>query len=343
MIRGNRGILIAALFTELILVVLLAVSLGTADIPFDQVLKIILDDLTGIDMTDPGNLPGWETIIIQIRAPLVLMALFVGAGLATSGATLQGLFKNPLADPFIIGISAGGAFGWVIALLLTLDMTQSWVMWFRAGMSFLGAMGTVTVAYLVARTGNKVPLTNLLLAGVAISASLTAATQFGIYMFIDNPRPLLISLLGSCGGSTWEELMIVAPVVTFCLIGLMVLSKDLNAFSMGEEDARGLGTNVERSKVLVLILSSLAAAVTVPFCGMIGFVGLMIPHIMRGFTGPNHRYLVPASALFGGIFLILSDLASRSLLDRIIPLGVITGSIGGAFFLYLLASRRGLG
>ncbi len=339
--NGRKMILLIGLFIELVLVLLLAISIGTADIPFDEVWKILLKEGTGYDITDPDNLPGWETIMINIRLPLVMMAMFVGAGLATSGASLQGLFKNPLVDPFIIGISAGGAFGWVIGLIITLEMTDAWVNWFRAGLSFIGAMATVTIAYMVARTGNKIPLANLLLAGVAISAALTAGTQFGIYTFIENPRSLLISLLGTCGGSTWEELLIVAPVVIIGFIGSMVLSKDLNAFTMGEDDARSLGVNVERSKILILILSSVMAAVTVPFCGMIGFVGLMVPHIMRRFTGPDHRFLLPASAMFGGIFLVLSDLVSRSILDRIIPLGIITGLIGGVFFLYLLSSRRG--
>jgi iron complex transport system permease protein len=349
----RKRALLGLLLVLMVLSILFAISFGTADIPFDQVMKLLLKGITGIDLTDKDNLPGWETIVIDIRLPLVIMAMFVGAGLSSSGASLQGLFKNPLVDPFIIGISAGGAFGWVIALIITIDMTGDWVNWFRALMSFIGAITTVSIAYLVARTGTKVPLTNLLLAGVAISASLTAGTQFGVYMFIENPRPLLISLLGTCSGTTWEELWIVGPVVTICILGLSFLSKDLNAFSMGEEEARGLGVNVERSKILILGLASLMAAVTVPFCGMIGFVGLMIPHIVRRFTGPDHRYMVPASALLGASFLIFSDLLSRTVMgtisnlfereitDQIIPLGIITGLVGGIFFLYLLVSRRG--
>ena len=340
MIRGNRKILILGLLVELVLSMILASSVGTADIPFMDVMRILLSSIPGISLMEPHYPPGWETIVIDIRLPIIIMAMFVGAALSTSGASLQGLFKNPLVDPFIIGISAGGAFGWIVAIVLTRDMNGSWIPWFRSILSFIGAMTTVTIAYMIARTGNRIPLSNLLLAGVAISASLTAATQFGIYYFIENPRPVMISLLGTCSGSNWGEIAIVGPVVIACIGALTFMSRDLNAFSMGEEDARGLGVNVERSKFLVLGIASLLAAITVPFCGMIGFVGLMIPHVVRRLSGPDHRWLIPGSALLGAFFLVLCDLFSRSALDQIVPLGIVTGLLGGAFFLYLLGTRR---
>lgn len=322
-----------------VLSVMIGLSVGSASIPPDAILRILVSRLPGIDLT--GSYPsGWETIIYRIRAPVVIMALLVGAALSTSGASLQGLFRNPLVDPFIIGISAGGAMGWMLALVITLDQSGIWVGWFRALISFIGAVGAVTCAYLVARTGSRIPLTNLLLAGVAISASLTATTQFTIYYFIENPRAVMISLLGTCSNSTWSEIAVVGTGVVVSVPILILFSRDLNAFSMGEEDARGLGVNVERSKLIILSVSSLLAAVTVPFCGMIGFVGLMIPHFVRRMIGPDHRYLIPGSALLGASFLILCDMFSRSVLDQVVPLGIVTGFLGGGFFLYLMGRRR---
>jgi iron complex transport system permease protein len=268
------------------------------------------------------------------------MALFVGAGLSSSGAAMQGLFKNPLVDPFIIGISAGGAFGLVLGLLIgdRVGFLDGYLI--RIILSFLFAMGTVTAAYMLSKTGNRIPLTNLLLAGVALSASITAATQLAVYLFVENPTPLIFSLMGSCSNSTWSEVAIVAPVVVIGTALLSFYGKELNAFSTGEEGAKQLGVDVERSKLIILGLGTLVAAITIPFCGMIGFVGLMIPHIVRRIIGPDHRFLVPGSAIFGASFLILSDLFSRSILEATIPLGIVTGLIGGAFFIYLLRARR---
>jgi iron complex transport system permease protein len=329
--------------TMLILSIILGLSFGSVDIPMEAVIRIVLSRIPGLDLIESSYSPGWKTIVLDLRLPVVVMALFVGGALSTSGASLQGLFKNPLVDPFIIGISAGGAFGWIVALVLTMDTEGAWVFWFRSSLSFIGAMATVTTAYLVARTGTRIPLANLLLAGVAISASLTAATQFGIYYFIENPRPVMISLLGTCSNSSWEEIAVVGPVVIISIMVLFIMSRDLNAFSMGEDDARGLGVNVERSKFLILGTASLIAAITVPFCGMIGFVGLMVPHMVRKFTGPDHRWLIPGSALFGACFLILCDLFSRTVMDQIIPLGIVTGLLGGGFFLYLMMAGRKTG
>ncbi|RLF65827.1 MAG: iron ABC transporter permease [Thermoplasmata archaeon] len=319
---------------------LLALSVGTARIPLDSIAGILISRVPFIGSLPESQPSGWETIVMDIRLPVVIMAMLAGAALSASGASLQGLFKNPLVDPFIIGISAGGAFGWVLALIVTIDSTGWWVQWFRASLSFAGAITAVTAAYLIARTGSRVPVTNLLLAGVAISASLTAATQFGIYLLVEDPRPVMISLLGTCSNSRWAAFQDMAPVVLISLPALIFLSRDLNAFSMGEEEARGVGVNVERSKFLILAVASLLAAVTVPFCGMIGFVGLMVPHMVRRFMGPDHRWLIPGSFLFGSSFLILCDMFSRSIMDRIVPLGMVTGFLGGLFFLYLIAAGR---
>jgi len=338
----RRRLAFAILFVLLLVSVIAGVSIGPVAIPLWNVIRILLANLPGLSGLSDGIPSSHGTIVMDIRLPVVIMALFVGAGLSSSGAAMQGLFKNPLVDPFIIGISAGGAFGWVLGLLLgeRIGFIDSDIV--RVGLSFLIGMGTVAAAYSLSRTGNRIPLTNLLLAGVALSAAMTAATQLAVYLFVENPTPVIFSLMGSCSNSKWSEVAIVAPVV---LVGVIVLSfygRELNAFSTGEEGAKYLGVDVEKMKVVILIFGTIVAAISIPFCGMIGFVGLMVPHIVRRLIGPDHRFLVPGSALFGGAFLIFCDLFSRTVLNVAIPLGIVTGLIGGAFFIYLLRARRSL-
>ena len=338
--KRRKSFIISILVLLLLAAVVAGISVGTVNIPFPDVMRLLLARIPGLHSLDDGIPPYYGTIVMRLRLPVVAMALFVGAGLSSSGAAMQGLFKNPLVDPFIIGISAGGAFGWVIGLLIGnhIDILSGYLV--RITLSFLFAMGTVTAAYMLSKTGNRIPLTNLLLAGVALSASLTAATQLAIYIFVENPTPLIFSLLGSCSNSKWSEVAMVGPVVILGTVMLSLLGRELNAFSTGEEGARHLGVEVERAKVLILGLGTLVAAITIPFCGMIGFVGLMIPHMVRRMIGADHRSLIPGSALFGASFLVICDLFSRNVLDITIPLGIVTGLIGGAFFIYLLRARR---
>lgn len=355
MMQIGRKWTFIVLFLILLLSIIIGVSLGSENLYIPYIIRALLSGIPGLGWISDGftwsgpfgierhfdGLPrGYRTIILDIRLPVVAMALFAGAGLSVSGSSLQGLFKNPLVDPFIIGISAGGAFGYVLAVIMT-EGSPLWVSNLaKIVLSFGFAVGAVFLAYLLSRTGSRVPLTHLLLAGVALSASLTAATQMLVYLSVENPTPVIFSLMGSCSLSRWWEIGIVAPVVALGTLVLTLFGRDLNAFSAGEDTAKHLGVDTERSKTIILVAASLIAAITVPFCGMIGFVGLMVPHIMRRFIGPDQRYLIPASALFGGSFLIICDLAARTLMDVTIPLGIITGLLGGMFFIYLLRIRK---
>ena len=335
-----RAIIFTGLFLLLALTIVFATVIGPVPIPMVDVLKAILSPIPGLGSL-LGEPPVWVvTVVWRLRLPVAAMALFVGAGLSVSGASMQGLFRNPLVDPFIMGISAGGALGWVVSLMLTRDLDGTAIYAIRALFSFIASLIAVVGAYTIARVGGRLPLNNLILSGIAVSASLTSITQVLIYMFSDSPSQLIFSLMGSCSNSSWEEVLIVAPVVVLGTTALLLLSKDLNALSFGEDDARGLGVNVERSKVFVLGLSCLISAVSIPFCGMIGFVGLIVPHAARRVLGPDNRYLLPASAILGASFLVLCDLASRSVLEVTLPLGMVTGLLGGGFFLYLLAVQR---
>jgi iron complex transport system permease protein len=338
------GTVRAKVFPGLILLLMgalvTATLIGPVRVPLSDLIKALLSPVPGLGPI-VGRPPDWVlTVVWRLRLPVAVMAMFVGAGLSVSGASLQGLFRNPLVDPFILGISAGGAFGWVVALTFSRNLEGVPVYVMRALFSFIFSLGAVILAYGVARTGGRLPLNNLLLAGIAVSATLTSVTQVIIYMFSETPSQLIFSLMGSCSNSLWEEVAVIAPVVLLGTALLVALSRDINALSFGEDDARGLGVNVERSKAAVLGLSCLVCAVSIPFCGMIGFVGLMVPHAVRRLLGPDNRTLLPASALLGGSFLVLCDLLSRSLLAIVIPLGMVTGVLGGGFFLYLLAVRR---
>ncbi|MGA1822157.1 MAG: FecCD family ABC transporter permease [Thermoplasmatota archaeon] len=336
----RRAPFFGALVILLICAVIAGISVGSVHIPLVDILHILASSIPGSRILPLEYTASDRLIILDIRVPVVLMAMLTGIALSSSGASMQGLFRNPLVDPFIIGISAGGAFGWIAASILTREISGIHIDLFRIAVSFLFGMGTVITAYLVARSGSRVPVANLLLAGIALSALLTSATYLLIYFFIDNPSEMIFSLMGTCGNSTWEELYMVVPIVLMGTVVLLVFSRDLNAFSTGEDGAKHLGVEVERSKLIILGAGSLVTAVTIPFCGVIGFVGLIVPHIMRRIIGPDHRFLVPASALAGGIFVILSDLFSRAALDVIIPIGIVTGLIGGGFFIYILIAGR---
>lgn len=304
-----------------------------------EVIGAVLSLVPGLGGLYAGS-QGHYNIVVLIRLPILLMGLSVGIALSSSGSALQGLFRNDLMDPFIIGISSGGALGWVVASVASSDWGWWSAMALRVSLSFLGAIASVTIAYLVARKGSEVPVANMLLAGIAVSALLTSAAQVMIYLFVENPAEMIFSLMGGLGNTRWDEVAIVLPVALSGAAVLTYFGKDLNAFGAGEEAAAHLGVSVERSKAMVIGTAALVSAITIPFCGIIGFVGLIIPHIARRFVGPDQRMLVPASAILGAGFLVLCDIGSRNLTGFIIPLGMVTGLFGGGFFLYLLAARR---
>ncbi len=349
--KAYRIGIIVSLGLVLAVIALIGVSLGTTDIPMATVLKILLSRIPFLGFLADDIPATWITIIIDIRLPVVLMAMLVGAGLASSGATMQGLFRNPLVDPFIIGISAGGAFGAILGNVITTQMGMNLLLArvVVISLSFFCSVVTVFLAYIISKTGNRISITNMLLAGIALSAFLTAATQLTTYFFIDNPKSVIFSLMGTCANSQWEELAFVAPVVLIGSAVLVFFGRDLNAFSAGEDSAKHLGVDVERSKTILLCLGALVTAISVPFCGIIAFVGLIIPHIVRLFVGPDHRILIPGSLIAGAVFLVICDTVSRNVMNWFfnspvqIPVGMATALIGGLFFIYLLVARRGKG
>jgi iron complex transport system permease protein len=352
--RGKKIIkwstIIIILTVLLIISALISLTFGSVDIPPDVVFKIILNRIFNIENNYSKN---WHIIVWDLRLPGMLMAILVGMALAVAGATMQGLFRNPLADPFIIGISSGGAFGAIIGLIIRINLFPKVPEhYFLPIFSFVGAIGTIFLVYALSKKGGKVSVTTMLLVGIALSSFFSAITLFFTYIQIGDPRSVLFWMLGSLDNVRWFNVNVSTPLVIIGLIVLIIFSRDLNAFSLGEDTAKQLGINVERVKLILLSTAALITAIAVAFAGIIGFVGLIIPHIMRKLVGPDHRILIPASALFGGIFLIWANVLSLNFAEflhgisgqqielTILPVGVVTAMFGAPFFLYLLLSKK---
>ncbi len=330
---------IGGLIILLLLVTAFAVSIGSADIPLSTVVKILVSKLPGVHIDQTWS-NGTETIIVDTRLPRIILAGLVGASLAVAGATYQGLFRNPLADPYLIGVSQGALLGAAIAMLLPIGW-QGFANFETVPMlAFSGALITVAIVYGIAHTGRSLPVTTLILAGVALGSFMTSITS---YLMITNEdlHGIISWMLGRFSLGNWDQVWSVLP---FTVIGTMVIwlhSRPLNVMQLDEDQAKQLGINVERVKLLLLICATLITAAAVSFCGTIGFVGLIVPHAVRLVWGPDHRFLLPLSALAGAIFLILADTAARTVMEPTdVPVGVITAFVGAPFFLYLLRRKK---
>lgn len=329
---GGRPYHLLALFIILVLVIILGVAVGSVHIPFLTTVQILLSELPFLNIT-----PSWEgsfaLIILDTRLPRVLLAGAVGAALSMAGATYQGLFHNPLADPYLLGIAQGAALGAVVAFIV--PGQGSMVPLF----AFLGALVSVAIVYILA--GRGMSLTTLVLAGVALGAFLGATVSFLTITSGQVAQGILFWLSGSFALSQWSEVGIVLPVVLAGGFLLILFSRHLNIMQLDESQARALGVNVQGERIFLVIVATLITAVAVSFTGIIGFVGIIIPHAARIIRGADYRVLLPFSFLAGAIFLILADLVARTAGPGEIPIGVITAFCGAPFFLYLL--RRGTG
>ncbi len=338
---NHRLLILLALGAILLLCLLIAAALGAVSIPPLDIIKMTLNKAPTFDFFATWQ-PSYETILFQIRLPRVIAGALVGAALASAGVLFQGLLRNPMADPYIIGTSAGAAFGATIAMMLPISLA-----FLSFGLvpiaAFFGALGAVLLVYNLARVGGKTPVVSMLLAGFAVSAMLTAVMFFMVTL---SGRTELLHnvysfLMGSISVSGWNKIIIVAPLIIGGIIAARLLAFRLNAFALGEEGAAYLGIDVERDKLLVLALGSLLTAAAVSISGLVGFVGLVVPHAMRLLFGPDHRILLPTAAIFGGAFVVLADLLARTMLSpREIPLGILTAIIGAPFFIYLLRRTR---
>ncbi|MEZ4502217.1 MAG: iron ABC transporter permease [Dehalococcoidia bacterium] len=324
----------------LLAVAAIALTQGSASIPIPEALRTLLGALPLVDA--PADQPAsWQRIVLDIRLPRVVAAGVVGASLAFSGAAYQGVFRNPLASPYLLGVASGAALGAAIAIVSPLEASAygfGWVPLF----AFLGGGLTVVAVYVIARGADGSSTnTTLILAGVALSAVLGAVTSFIMLTGGQKAQPIFSFLFGTLNTSTWERLALGAPYLVVGAGIVMAHARLLNVMQLDEDQARQLGVDVGRTRLIVLGASSLVAAATVAIAGVIGFVGLIVPHIVRLVFGGDHRQLLPLSALFGASFLIASDVISRTLIaPQEIPVGIVTALAGGPFFLYLLRARR---
>ena len=335
----SRVYSIIGLLISLVVIVILAVTIGSVSIPFSTIIAILLSKLPWVDMS-----PMWtgtlETIIFDIRLPRVILAGLVGSALATAGATYQGLFRNPLADPYLIGVAQGAALGAVIGFLLP-------PAWHSLGfgviplLAFCGAVVSTAVVYNLARVGKTLPATTLILAGVAVGALLASVVSYLVISSGDKIHGIMFWLMGSFSLSQWSEVIIALPYVLLGVTIILLYARSLNLAQLDEEQAQQLGINVERLKIVLLAAATLITAAAVSFVGIIGFVGIIVPHAVRLIWGVDHRFLLPLSVLTGAIFLILADMIARTVVASTeIPIGVITALCGAPFFLYLLRRRR---
>jgi iron complex transport system permease protein len=268
----------------------------------------------------------------------VLLAGTVGMALSVAGATYQGLFRNPLADPYLIGVAQGSALGAVIGFLLPVTGMGATYGLIPA-LAFAGALASVMVVYSLARVGKTLPMSTLILAGVALGALLGAVVAY-LTITSAQMRSIMFWLSGSFSLSRWSELQVVLPITLVGSCFIMLFGRPLNIMQLDEEQAQQLGVNVERLKLVLLVIATLVTAAAVSFVGIIGFVGIIIPHAVRLIWGPDYRFLMPLSMLCGAIFLILGDLLARTMLaPSEIPIGVITALAGAPFFLYLLRRK----
>jgi iron complex transport system permease protein len=337
--RSRVSVALVALAVGLVASLALATFQGTVAIPPLTILEIILRHM-GLPLS-----PRWsvadDLIIMQVRAPRALGAALVGAALGVAGALLQGLLRNPLADPLLLGTSSGAGLGAVVAIVLTAAITVDWLGFsLVALLAFVGALLAVGLVYALATRGGRTPVVTLLLAGVAVGAILSAAQTLLIVLNVGLQQRfgvLYFWFSGAIDVESWASLWVVGTLLAVGLLVALWVAPTLDAFALGEEMAGSLGVAVERRKLVIVGMAALLVAASVTIGGLIGFVGLVAPHLCRIALGPRSRPLIAASALGGAIFVTLADLLARTIVSPAeLPLGVLTAVVGGPFFLWLL-------
>ncbi len=284
----------------------------------------------------------WASNIIvrENNAPRVVAGLFVGAGLAVTGAAMQAVFRNPLASPYILGLSSGASLGAALGMLFTIPLVP--VVIATPFLAFITCFATMVLVYSMSRVGGSVRTETLILSGVAVSSLLSALVSFLTFIAGDKLEGIVFWSMGNLGNASWGEIAFMAPVVVVCAVLLLTQAKPLNAMMIGDAHAMDLGVDVRRTRLFVLILSTVVVAAAVSFVGVIGFIGLVIPHMLRILLGPDNRHIMPLSIVAGGCFVLICDYMAHIIAPYfgILPIGVATALIGAPVFIYLLIRRR---
>ncbi|WP_405502226.1 iron ABC transporter permease [Streptomyces niveus] len=334
--RGATWLLTAALLGVLLLLALLSAGLGAYDIPLGDVVSSVQHRI-GLGGAALERVP--ESVLWNVRLPRVVLALLVGASLGCAGALMQGVFGNPLAEPGVIGISAGAAVGAVASIALGLSFLGNWTVTVCA---FVSGLLTVLLVYAMSRSGGRTEVVTLILTGIAVNAFAGALIGLSIF-FADNAQISQITFwqLGSLAQATWPKVLAVLPCALLGLAVAPFYARKLDLLALGERPARHLGVDVERLRVVLVLVVALLTAAAVAVAGIITFVGLLVPHLLRMANGPGHRFLVPGSALGGALVLVAGDLAARTVAAPAeLPLGVLTALFGSPFFFWLLRRTR---
>lgn len=340
--RPARGIvLLVGLVLALVAATLVSAVSGQTPVTPAEVLGSVLHRL-GLDLgTLPAHPQGDNTLWVA-RFPRIALGVLVGAALGCAGALMQGVFSNPLAEPGVIGISSGAAVGACTVIVLPMAGGALSGSLAVAAAAFVGGLVTTLVVYALARANGRTEVVTLVLTGVAINAFTSGVLAFLVFIASPSAREQIVFWqLGSLNGATWRSVAIVAPMVAFGLVAAMMLRRKLDLLSLGERAARHLGVDVERLRQVVILIVALLTSAGVAFTGIIAFVGLVVPHVVRMVAGPGHRFLVPGSALGGALVLVVADLVARTAIAHAeLPLGMLTSLVGGPFFFWLLRRTR---
>ena len=334
-LAGRKKLFVAALVGLILAVAGAAISMGSFPVPAVQIPAILYRAALGMAQPEPER----ATVLLVLRLPRIAMGILAGIGLGVAGTVLQGILRNPLASPTTIGISAAAGLGAALALILGVGPAGG--KYLLIGNAFLFAMIPAAVIFLLARYRRTTPEI-MILAGIGLLYIFSALTSLLQYVAADDAlRSMVVWLMGDLGRAKWGEIGATFGVMMLCVPLLVYKAWDLNVMAAGDETAQALGIHPERNRLLLMAVASLTTSTIICFTGMIGFIGLVAPHICRIAIGGDHRYLLPASGIFGAAFLLLSDVAARTLLAPvIIPVGIITACAGGPLFLYLILTHK---
>jgi iron complex transport system permease protein len=321
----------------LFILIIVSISLGSVKIDISELTSMFMSIFSGIkgDFSE-----GHWNIVFLIRLPRILLACLVGASLAISGATFQGFLRNPLADPYIVGVSAGAALGAGCSFLFKLD-TFIYFISPTPFCAFIGAVFTVFLVYQLSLVRGKIPVDTFLLAGVIVGSFFWSLVSFIMFLTGEDLHKLIFWMMGSLSEKDWSHILLILPYLLSGSVILWLYSRSLNIMTLGDESAHYLGLNVERTKFILICAASLVTASAVSVSGIIGFVGLIVPHMVRMIFGPDNRFLIPVSAITGAILLVFSDTIARTIISPVeLPVGIITALLGAPFFCYLLKKRK---
>lgn len=323
----------------LLLALFLSVAVGAVSIPPGTLGRMLLAQIPGLSIS-PDWTAAYNTIVFQLRLPHAALILLTGAALAGSGAAYQGLFRNPLADPYLLGSASGAGLGAILAM--SFNWPQSFLGYLAVPVAaFVGALGTVLLVYSLAREKQAVSPTALILAGIAVSAFASSITSYLMLRSNEEIRRALAWLMGGSSMSGWLPVGAALPYVVVGLGSLILSGHALNVLQSGEEQARQMGLNAERAKIIILVAASFSVAAAVAFSGIIGFVGLIVPHVVRILWGPDYRRLIPLSIIGGASALLLADTLARTIIaPQVLPVGIVTALVGAPFFLWVLRRAR---